>query len=91
VHGEHEHAQLRSLVPDELDEIDAACARHRKIEHRDVELDGARRIERFGAVRGFGRHLDIGCRFEDLAQSGANDGVIVREQHPDHARASASR
>ena len=74
--------------------LQTGAARHRDVQHRQVDLQLARELDRLQPVAGLGDDLEIRLGIEHQTQASAHHHVIVGEQHPGggHGRpASRSR
>ena len=67
--------------------LDAVDQRQRVVDHRDVGLRFHRFDDGLLAVCGLGHDLPIGLSFEDAAESGADDLMVVGNQDAGHGRA----
>jgi len=83
VHRQDEHAELRPLGLHLLDELDAALAGHRHVEDQHVEGLGAHAGHHLVAVRRLGDDVKVVRRLEQLAQSLAEDRVVVGDDDAD--------
>src|SRR6188768_4191908 len=71
-------------MPQQAQRVDAVLVRHRNIEQHDVELGRSHSRYGLGATRRLGRDFHVDLVGDELAQSGADDGMIVRDQDSDH-------
>jgi hypothetical protein len=75
------------------DQARGSCAihlGHHQVHEHDVGLQRARKADSFAAVCGLTRKLEIVEELQKSGQSTADDGVIVDDQHPYHARGLVS-
>ena len=96
VHGEHQHPQRRAAAGELARGLKAGQARHRDVEHGEVDVVAQPLLDRLGAVARLGDHVEVGLGVEDHAQAAADDGVVVGEQDAGverhgHADAAAAR
>lgn len=60
--------------------FDAVEERHADVEDGDVRFELGGFVDGIAAVGGFGADLPAGARLEEGAQTGTNDGVVIRDQ-----------
>ena len=77
--------------PDLATHLDAVAVREPHVEHRDVRMGRRDAAECFFGRPGLADDLEIGLLLEQLAQTAANDLVVVEEEDAGrHDRHSAS-
>ncbi len=59
-------------------------AGHPDVEQADIRSQLVRQPDRLVAVGGLPDDLDVGLRVEDQAQTGADDRLVVGDEHSDH-------
>ncbi len=84
--AQDEHRQHRVASTDRGQRIDAAVAGHRDVQQQHVDAAGAHDLQRLAAVGGLGDDLEVRLLGEELAQPGANHGVVVDDGDADHVR-----
>src|SRR3954453_1215776 len=82
---EHDDAGVGVRVDDALRGLDAVHDRHRQVHEDDVRPGVAGERDRLRAVRGRPDDLDVAGAVEQLGEPGPHDGVVLGEQHTDHA------
>jgi hypothetical protein len=81
MHAHHEHRPAGELALHAVEEIQAASARHGKIEHRKIPLERACELERLVPVGRLADDDHGGIGFQHLTQPAPHDRVIVRNQY----------
>ena len=84
---QHDDARLRIDLANPPDRLDALHLRHPQVHQHDVGTVRAERLDGLAAVGGFGDDLEIGLLVDDVGDAGAQQRVIVDDQH---ARRAAS-
>src|SRR4051794_17432310 len=80
VHRQDQHAQPGAPPAQLVGGAQAAHARHRDVEDREVDVVLERALDRLGAVAGLGDDPQVGLRVEDEPQAATHDDVVVGEQ-----------
>jgi hypothetical protein len=80
VHGEDEDLGVRRGLANATGSVHAIQKGHADIEDGDIGFVLGGFFDGVAAVNGFGADLPAFARFKESAQSGANDGVIIRDQ-----------
>src|SRR6267143_2067674 len=80
VHGEDQHARLRTFLDDAPRRLHAVELRHGDVHDDDVRSQAQRLGDRLAAVARDRNHLQV-ARFEQGAKTVPDDRVIVGEQH----------
>ena len=86
--GEDHDPRLRASRDHPPGGLDPVHLRHRQVEQHDVGLDLGDGGDRGGAVADRCDDVDVGLGAEQLDQAGADDRMILREQQPDHRKAT---
>jgi hypothetical protein len=83
--GDHHHRErVLNLWPSELaGRRDPVQAGHPDVEQAHVGAELTGQLHRFEPVDRLTDHLDTGLRTEDHRQPGADEFLVVRDQHPD--------
>jgi hypothetical protein len=80
VHGKDENLGIARSRTDAGGGVHAIEKRHADIEDGDIGLQLTGFVNGIAAIRGFGADLPPGARFEEGAESGANNGMIIRDK-----------
>jgi hypothetical protein len=86
--AEDEHRQLREAGLDGGECIDPALVGHGDVQQQHVDLAAACHLQRLVAAAAFAGDAQVDMVGQELAQSGAHDGVVVDDTDADHGLAS---
>ena len=89
--GQDQHLRPQPGIGDVAGRRDAVTAGHPHVHEHDVRAQRGRHGYRRGAVAGLADHLDVGLGVEDQAEALPDQGVVIGQQHGDHAAAAGSR
>src|SRR5262245_14771743 len=84
--GEHQHARAGpgvGLGGDPASRLDAIHGRHPDVHEDDIGMYLAAQANRFGTVRGAAHDVDVGLSAQQRAESGADDLLVVGDEHLD--------
>ena len=84
VSGQHQHGHFRADLLHGLQRIDAVLVGHGNVEQEDIELGRTDQRDGFGTGCRFAHDLHVGLVGDELAQTGAHDGVVVGNHDADH-------
>jgi hypothetical protein len=73
---------------DDARRLEAVEDRHANVHQHDVWKDASRQIESFSAVGSLGDDLHLLLGIDQCCESAADGGLIVGDEHTDHARPS---
>ena len=82
MHGEHQQLDLRPPQCELAGGLQAGPARHRDIEHRQVDRLTQRDVDRHDAVARLGDDLEVRRPVQDHPQPAPYQRVIVGQQQP---------
>jgi hypothetical protein len=80
VHGEDKDFGEGGRFANAASGVDTVEERHANIEDRDMRLVLRGFVGSFAAISGFGANFPAGMGFKERAQSGANHGVVIRDE-----------
>ena len=81
LHREHEHLDALVLVQQRRHDVEAAPVGHRHVHQHQVGIDRARLEDRLARGAGLADDLDVLLALEQQPQPGADDRVVVDDQH----------
>ena len=84
--AQDQHRQVGRARLDARQRIDAALAGHADVEQDHVDLALAHDVQRLAAVGRLGHDAEVGLVGEELAQPGANHGMVVDDGDSNHGR-----
>ncbi|GAA4239262.1 hypothetical protein GCM10022254_58640 [Actinomadura meridiana] len=87
--GEHDRAGA-GLGAHDLRGLDAVQAGHANVEQDDVRIVFSNGGDRGGAVARLGHDFDVGLGVQDHREAAADEFLVVRQHHPDHAITAAA-
>ena len=90
VHAQHQHRQFGAGLFDQFDEFNAAAAGHRHVGDEHVPCLRPHHRQHIVTIGGLAGDDDIALLGENLLQALAHDGVVVGDQHADHAAHDAT-
>lgn len=80
VHGENEDFCGRRDRANAAGGIDAIEERHADVQDGDIGFEFAGFVDGVASIGGLGAHFPSGAGFEESAKTGANDGMVIRDQ-----------
>jgi len=81
VHGEDQDLRAGRGFMNAAGGVHAVEKRHADIENGDVGFEFGGFFNGIAAINGFGADVPVIAGFEEGAQTGANDGVVIRDQN----------
>lgn len=86
MHGQHQHAAVRTRGEELARHLDAVEAGHRQIEHGDVRLQFRGAAERVRAITGLADHFESGIACHQRLHAAEHHRVIVGDKHAQSGR-----
>jgi len=82
MHGENENLGVGKRLVDAASSVDTVQQRHADIENQDVGLELDCFLDGFASIGGFGADFPTLAGFDQGAEAGANNSMIIRDKKP---------
>ena len=79
--GEHDHAGGQGVKVDFLEDGKTVFIGHAEVEEKNIGLELGEHLDAFGAILGFADDGDVFIGIEEFAETIAENGVVIGEEH----------